>query len=348
MNMTEYIYLLQEREFIKTKENIYKLGKSRQENTARVKQYPKGSKLIIQLQCKNCDNTETALIKIFKESFKQRTDIGTEYFEGDKYEMCNIIYNYINNDVDYLEDTKYIESIITEDEISIEKIKKIFPNYKDDKLFGGNEYLIKINIDNDTIEVKYIYEFQCHCGWIDKYYLATHCFDRKLYNNCDYNLFEQNIEDGSIKNNSIYTFSTLLNKFNKHYKYLYTTIDSTVPNNIETIEIETITVLIESIVLRLNNENDHDIYDIMNRTLIPNIFSNCVIQNYEHFSGANIHCDLINNTLSIDDDYIQYMFDFEHKDKLDHFHSGVEIIIENNIYYEKITEIDDESDQDSN
>ena len=176
----------------------------------------------------------------------------------------------------------------------------------------------------------------------------THCFDRKLYNNCDYNFFEQIIEDGSIKNNSIYTFSTLLNKFNKHYKYLYTTIDSTVPNNIETIEIETITVLIESIVLRLNNENDHDIYDIMNRTLIPNIFSNCVIQNYEHFSGANIHCDLINNTLSIDDDYIQYMFDFEHKDKLDHFHSGVEIIIENNIYYEKITEIDDESDQDSN
>jgi len=30
--MTEYIYLLQTREFIKTNENIYKIGKTKQEN----------------------------------------------------------------------------------------------------------------------------------------------------------------------------------------------------------------------------------------------------------------------------------------------------------------------------
>ena len=53
--MIGYIYLLQEREFIKTKENIYKLGKSKQENLKRLKQYSKGSELIIQLQCENCD-----------------------------------------------------------------------------------------------------------------------------------------------------------------------------------------------------------------------------------------------------------------------------------------------------
>ena len=34
---------------------------------------------------------------IFKKNFIQRTDFGYERFEGNKYEMCNIIYNYIVN-----------------------------------------------------------------------------------------------------------------------------------------------------------------------------------------------------------------------------------------------------------
>ena len=97
MNMTEYIYLLQEREFIKTKENIYKLGKTKQDNLKRIQNYSNGTKLIIQLECENCDITEKVLIKIFKKNFIQRTDFGYEWFEGNKYEMCNIIYNYIVN-----------------------------------------------------------------------------------------------------------------------------------------------------------------------------------------------------------------------------------------------------------
>ena len=95
--MIGYIYLLQEREFIKTKENIYKLGKTKQDNLKRIQNYSNGTKLIIQLECENCDITEKVLIKIFKKNFIQRTDFGYEWFEGNKYEMCNIIYNYIVN-----------------------------------------------------------------------------------------------------------------------------------------------------------------------------------------------------------------------------------------------------------
>ena len=61
--MSEYIYLLQEREFINAKQNIYKLGKTKQENLQRFKQYPKGSKLILQQICHDCDILETQLIK---------------------------------------------------------------------------------------------------------------------------------------------------------------------------------------------------------------------------------------------------------------------------------------------
>lgn len=93
--MAEYIYLLQEREFIKTKENIYKIGMTRKENHTRFNQYPKGSILLFQMICPNSKKIETELIKLFKIKFKLRTDIGHEYFEGCYYEMIDYIYTTI-------------------------------------------------------------------------------------------------------------------------------------------------------------------------------------------------------------------------------------------------------------
>ena len=71
-----YIYLLQEREFIKTKENIYKVGMTKQENHERFNQYPKGSILLFQMICDNCKNIENKVIKLFKDKFIMRKDIG--------------------------------------------------------------------------------------------------------------------------------------------------------------------------------------------------------------------------------------------------------------------------------
>ena len=94
-----YIYLLQEREFIKSNENIYKIGKSKQENLKRIINYPNGTKLLFQMSCNNCDYIESCLIKIFKKEFKNKKDIGYEYFEGDALDMIEVIYNYIINDI---------------------------------------------------------------------------------------------------------------------------------------------------------------------------------------------------------------------------------------------------------
>jgi hypothetical protein len=90
-----YIYLIKLREFIKTKENIYKIGKTKQENLSRVNSYPKGSILIIQIECDDCDKTEKELIKLFKEKYIHRKDIGNEYFEGLRKDMKKDISNYI-------------------------------------------------------------------------------------------------------------------------------------------------------------------------------------------------------------------------------------------------------------
>ncbi len=90
--MVEYIYLLQEREFIKTKENIYKVGKTTQPNLCRIKNYPSGSVLLFQLYCTDCNALELKILKFFRQKYIVRKDIGSEYFEGDCDDMIADMY----------------------------------------------------------------------------------------------------------------------------------------------------------------------------------------------------------------------------------------------------------------
>jgi hypothetical protein len=95
---SNYIYLLQEREFIKTNEPIFKFGRTTKENLTRFYQYPKGSVLLFQMICYNCDNMEIQIKQSFKQHFKQQTDIGTEYFEGNYKDMIHVIYSILQKD----------------------------------------------------------------------------------------------------------------------------------------------------------------------------------------------------------------------------------------------------------
>jgi hypothetical protein len=102
----ETVYLLQEREFIKTKENIYKIGRTKKTMLERLRGYPKGSNVIYQNLFKCCDKIENKLKIVLNLSFKQRIDIGTEYFEGDLINIINTInkvtFPYLlNNTVQY-------------------------------------------------------------------------------------------------------------------------------------------------------------------------------------------------------------------------------------------------------
>ena len=93
----EGIYLLHTRELYNLYEYIYKLGRSKDLDN-RVKQYPKGSKIIFMIKCNNSIFCEKKLIEIFKKKFIQKLDYGTEYFEGNYLimikEICNFIENY--------------------------------------------------------------------------------------------------------------------------------------------------------------------------------------------------------------------------------------------------------------
>lgn len=90
--------MLREREFIASNQDIYKIGRSEQENCIRVVKYPKSSELISKNSCFDCHELENYLIKLFKHKYVQRSDIGAEYFEGDVIQMQNDICMAIVND----------------------------------------------------------------------------------------------------------------------------------------------------------------------------------------------------------------------------------------------------------
>jgi hypothetical protein len=171
---SQYIYLLQEREFIKSNENIYKVGRTEKENHKRFNQYPKGSILLFQMICNNCKKIERDIIENFKKNFRQRKDIGSEYFQGKRGDMIDFIYLSIKkeeNSEELVEETEEenTEGLVEEtaDEIMpidvqrikskqyqkdafkivCENIANVFPNYLKDEVFGGNKKFFKIEYD---------------------------------------------------------------------------------------------------------------------------------------------------------------------------------------------------------
>jgi hypothetical protein len=220
--MSNYIYLLQEREFITTKQKVYKLGKTKQENLQRFKQYPKGSKLLLQQVCDDCDILEVELIREFKNKHKHRRDIGNEYFEGDYKEMIKDIHNKITNDVVHNEDTDDEEN---KSQIEIDdEVKVLFPNYCDDESFGGTKKLIKTYIEIDKIIIKYI-----DCEINDWNYTTIHNymvkeeeayrdeFDNTYFKYKD-NYYDNLIKYKAIENDKIYDLndSKFVKKLDKY------------------------------------------------------------------------------------------------------------------------------------
>jgi T5orf172 domain len=89
----DYIYLLQEREFVNKKECVYKIGRTEQINLGRFKSYPKGSILYFQGFCVDSVRCEREILKLFQSKYEKRRDIGSEYFEGDINDMIFDLYS---------------------------------------------------------------------------------------------------------------------------------------------------------------------------------------------------------------------------------------------------------------
>jgi len=94
-NVLHYMYIIKDRTAIETGKNIYKIGKTKQENLKRFRGYPKGFKIILLLACSNCDVIEKHIIQLFKKKYVQIKEYGNEYFQGNINEMIQDITNLI-------------------------------------------------------------------------------------------------------------------------------------------------------------------------------------------------------------------------------------------------------------
>ena len=254
LNDGQYIYLLQEREFRKTKEKIYKLGKTKQQHNKRFNQYPKGSLLLYQIICDDCDKIERILINLFNEKFKKIEEIGNEYFEGDYKYMIDLINNTVNEKETKLE-TK-LETVFKIQkwwrDIIYKNIKNEFPNYKEQLL--GNKILFKPVFDEEYLYIKYIdfNEYDCEeistyeKKWSEKYFnkLKTILKSDKIYNINDKTLIkklEKSKRQFNIKLHwSFEPFHPNYEFLDECYKFIYTYLcnDTIVNNNLHCLYIK--------------------------------------------------------------------------------------------------------------
>lgn len=95
---THYVYIVHEREFINSGKQIYKIGKTKQRNRNRFRQYPKQSILLFQICCNDCDQIEKEIINAFKDKYKHRRDIGKEYFQGGFLAMRDTMYSILKKE----------------------------------------------------------------------------------------------------------------------------------------------------------------------------------------------------------------------------------------------------------
>ena len=93
--MAQYVYLFHTKEFFNSHQPIYKIGKTKQPNFNRFKNYPRGSVMLFQSSCHDCDKLEKQIIILFTSRYVRR--LGLEYFEGDQSsmirDMCDIVQN---------------------------------------------------------------------------------------------------------------------------------------------------------------------------------------------------------------------------------------------------------------
>lgn len=86
-----YIYIIKDRTAMELGSNIYKIGKTKQENLKRFRGYPKGYKIVLLIACSNCDIIESHIIQLFKKKYIPIKEYGNEYFQGNIQDMIRDI-----------------------------------------------------------------------------------------------------------------------------------------------------------------------------------------------------------------------------------------------------------------
>lgn len=201
----KYIYMVKTREFVRTAENIFKIGKTEQQNFERFKAYPKGSILLFQSICDNCHECEKIIIKKFKEEFIHRIEFGNEYFEGDCNKMISILCDIVSHKNVDTHENKLLtlcEMYTTE----IDRLKNKYNELEDNLKFQMINHKNEVLILNNTHSIK-VDELKTKCDELEnnsKFQIKIInelmkdisdelLYDRKIHYERFYNKLSQNV-----------------------------------------------------------------------------------------------------------------------------------------------------------
>jgi hypothetical protein len=142
----QYVYLIQTEEFVISGEPVYKIGKTKQLNYTRFKQYDRGSIQLYQSICKNCDDMEKKIIALFNSKYERHR--GKEYFKGNPDDMLDdiselvknerlvsglvsdIVGDIIENIVDIVVEETIVEEVVNEEVVNEEVVDEEVVNTK--------------------------------------------------------------------------------------------------------------------------------------------------------------------------------------------------------------------------
>lgn len=200
--VSDYIYIVHCEQHLHT--NIYKIGRTSQQEFRRFNGYPKNSELLLYIHVNDSHAIELELLTLFKEKYVQISSAGVEYFQGDVKEMVRDVVNICLNNFG-----NTIATPITNE------LLNIFPNYKYDYSFGGRHRLCLLR---DNI-LYYIEDKQLKSCNVDKVFannIIKHFLNDKnklcIKNNVYFKYTEEIISQ--VINLFPYTFKNIITKDN--------------------------------------------------------------------------------------------------------------------------------------
>lgn len=112
--MYDSIYLLQTRESLFKNDNVFKIGRTSQDELKRFNCYPRGSKLHLHVSCFDGVIVEKNIIKVFTEKYSNAHLYGSEYFHGDLCQMISDILKIVGYSFDSIHDNEKLSKMFQE------------------------------------------------------------------------------------------------------------------------------------------------------------------------------------------------------------------------------------------
>ena len=123
--MYDSIYLLQTRESLYKNDDVFKVGRTSQDELKRFNNYPKGSKLHLHISCFDGVNVENKIMKVFSEKYSCAEIYGKEYFHGNMCDMIKDILHIIGLNFDSVHDHTKLCKMFKEKDDTIEALKRL-------------------------------------------------------------------------------------------------------------------------------------------------------------------------------------------------------------------------------